>query len=55
MGLLDATELEALPGRLVELCPLPGLLVERDRDLELAELRLMREECREGGGVGGGA
>lgn len=54
MGLLDAIELEALPGRLMELLPLPGLLMERGGDLEPAELRLMSEECREGGGVGGG-
>ena len=59
------TELEALPGRLIELRPLPGLLVElrplpgllaeRGGDFEPAELRLMIEGCREGGGVVGGA
>ena len=48
-------ELAALPGLFMELHPLPGLLVERGGDLEPAELRLMSDECREGGGVGGGA
>ena len=63
--LLDATELEALPGLLMELLPvpglltelrpLPGILAERGGDLEPAEFRLIRDECREGGGVEGGA
>ena len=55
VGLLDTTELEPLPGLLMELRLLPGLLVERGGDLEPAELRLIRDECREGGGVGDGA
>lgn len=46
----------ALPGRLLELCPLPGLLEElRGGELEPTEWRLMSDECREGGGVRGGA
>ena len=57
VGLLDAAEeLEALPGRLIELRPLPGLLEElRGGELEPIEWRLMSDECREGGGVRGGA